>query len=444
MPNQEEKIIILEEIEDYEDLSIFMLEYSSLFYSFWELGKPVFSDKIETACVMFGNDEDDLLFLFNKKFWEKSSSYEKLFTICHELLHVYLKHGFRIDKKDMNTFYNYSVDIVVNHLLINRYGFEKERLSDWKKFCWVETVFPNTDISEEMSCEYYYSKLMKQGSTDKLCTVDSHKFLGTKTNKDGNQVVFEFDSSDKDDNNEGEKELSNILDDYIEKALDGVSEEDIEDLMYLYKKFKNDFENEKISAGDNPEKYVQKVKNNRKKDNKIKWENLIKKWVASKTKMSFKNKQQWARENRRTTMLNSNLILPSDMEIENKINEKYKVLFFLDTSGSCYNFSQKFWDIAKNIRRDIFDVEFFNFDTEIHKINEKDAIFTGYGGTSFACLNDYVNSLDRHPDGIFVITDGYANGKVVHKKPEKWAWLLTTDNISCIDAKCKILKKIKL
>src|SRR4051812_38321676 len=67
----------------------------ALFYQCWQMGKPTFTDQVETAAVAFNKDGDYIDFLFNPEFWAGLSHYDRLFVVCHECLHVILNHGHR-------------------------------------------------------------------------------------------------------------------------------------------------------------------------------------------------------------------------------------------------------------------------------------------------------------------------------------------------------------
>src|SRR5262252_8561932 len=58
--------------------------HHAVFYKLWEMGKPIFSDAVETAAIQFDRGGDFVYFHFNPEFWEYCTPYERLFTICHE------------------------------------------------------------------------------------------------------------------------------------------------------------------------------------------------------------------------------------------------------------------------------------------------------------------------------------------------------------------------
>ena len=77
--------------EVVQELSVF----NNVFLTLWKLGKPVFTNEIETACVAFDKEGKELYFYFNPDFWNSINLYNRSFVIAHECLHVILKHGYR-------------------------------------------------------------------------------------------------------------------------------------------------------------------------------------------------------------------------------------------------------------------------------------------------------------------------------------------------------------
>jgi len=110
-------------------------------------------------------------------------------------------------------------------------------------------------------------------------------------------------------------------------------------------------------------------------------------------KQNDKDHEQWARVNRRFVGIASsmsNMFLPSEMEIEEKEEEKkkIKVVFFLDTSGSCQHLAERFFKAAKSLDSKKFDVELYCFDTRCYKTSLESGRLYGFGGTSFSILED--------------------------------------------------------
>jgi hypothetical protein len=172
---------------------------------------------------------------------------------------------------------------------------------------------------------------------------------------------------------------------------------------------------------------------------KRKWETVIKKWCTKQIKDSIKDVEQWTRTNRRFTFLDKELILPTEMEIDELENEKDKiqVCFFLDTSGSCMDLADRFWKAAKSLPENKFDIKLYCFDTRVYEVDIKKGKLYGFGGTSFSILESYVKKAENYPKAVFVITDGYGD-TINPKYPQRWHWFLSTSHTSCVNSNCNI------
>lgn len=402
--------------EEWLQLSHALESFHAVFYRIWQMGKPSLTNVVSTACVKFDEQGEFFEFCFNPNFWKELEFKNKLFVICHEALHVILNHGKRSIGTQKNSIAaNMCMDIVVNHMLIRSFGFTKEDLKDWRSYCWLETVFPDCDFSDEETFEFYYNQFKDiyrdglPGSTEKDCnTVDDHSYM---TN-DWDQGISNLDEVLA---FEEKKSLQNIIEKFGEESsrLAGEAQG-----QWHFKK-----------------EVIAKPKK--------KWESVIISWTKNRLKYDEKELEQWNKLNRRLAALNSNLLLPSNIDFDDFHNSKDKieVWFFLDTSGSCFHLSDRFLSAAASIPKKRFDVRLFCFDTFVAEIDLKDAKFYGGGGTSFHILEEKIlkETAERlYPDAVFVITDGFGTN-VNPKFPQRWHWFLTKGGSkTCINAKCKI------
>lgn len=400
--------------------------YHAIFSKIWHMGKPVFSDQIDTAAVKFNKHGQFIEFIFNKKFYDSLDLKNKLFVICHEALHLILNHGLRGKDSNNRTAANASMDVVVNHLLVNKFGFIREKIKDQDKYCWVDTLFKNKkNISSDESFEFYYNLFDKQygdgmpGDGDESGQpklVDDHNHL---------------DSSD-------DKELQEQIKEKINNEL---SKDEIKAIQNSLQKHKNSKAGQK--SGSWFDITVEKPKK------KIRWQSIIKKWeILEKNKDSMAEYEQWARLNRRMNHLPQDMFLPSNQEVLKFDYEKNKidVFFFIDTSGSCIFYKDKFFSTACSLDKKFFDVRIFSFDTSVEEFdNKSNSKFYGGGGTSFVILENYIQTMiankeiSKYPSAVFVITDGYASEAICPQHPKKWHWFLTEfSSKTCIPETCKI------
>jgi predicted metal-dependent peptidase len=411
--------------------------HHAVFSKLWNIGKPQFTDKIETAAVTFDKKGNHLDFLFNPTFWDKLTPYERNFIICHECLHIMLNHGVRL--KDLNKdIGNIAADVVINELLASGFSFDRTKL-EWigKNGCWMDTVFQNDpSVEKDRSMEYYY-QILKKDISEQL-----KQLMSGEGGKGGKGITIL-------DDHEGLKEIdSTDLEDVLNDVVDGMNNSEKESLNKALNENEGEVEECSKQAGSIAGNLEITIKLS-KVVKKRKWETVIKKWANTFLKQNDKDHEQWARVNRRFVGISStmhNMFLPSEMEIEEKEEEKrkIKVIFFQDTSGSCYHLAKRFFKAAKSLPSDRFDVELYCFDTSCYKTSLESGKLYGFGGTSFSILEQEVmkickGDLSKYPKAIFVITDGY--GDQIHpKKPKNWHWFLSCDYTYCIPDECNIHK----
>ena len=74
-------------------------------------------DTIDTMCT------DGKSIKWSNNFVATLNALQTMFTICHEVLHVALKHMFRIGKRD-HKLWNIACDLSINPILIKMFGIE--------------------------------------------------------------------------------------------------------------------------------------------------------------------------------------------------------------------------------------------------------------------------------------------------------------------------------
>lgn len=398
--------------DEFMELSRELEKHHAVFYKLWNMGRPQFTDKVKTGAVLFDKSGDCIDFMINYDFWSKLSSAEKQFVICHECSHVILNHGVRIKNASDPMITNQALDIVVNHGLIERFGFNRAEVDPTNKYCWVDTVFNDKTIPTDKAFEYYYNLLAQKGgqgqSTTSSITVDDHSGLD-----DFGDVI---------------KRLN--------EELSAMEKESLKNM--IEKHFQSDDDNGQQAGTGSGNSWVFANVGIVKK--KKKWETVIKNWALKYIKDA--SEEQWARTSRRMLFFGEDLIIPTEAEIEASEKDKIQVYFFQDTSGSCSGFVDRFFKAAASLPTDRFDVKMHCFDTRVFETTLESKKLYGFGGTSFHCIESYIQAyIAKHklpyPKAVFVITDGF--GDYVHpKKPEVWNWFLSHPYTSYIPKESKI------
>jgi hypothetical protein len=403
--------------EEFIALRASLEEYHGIFYEIFDMGIPVFTDETETAAIGFDKEHGICLeFLWNYDFWNFCNTYERTFITCHEVLHVLFNHGRRINGlEDKGDIPNIAADLVVNHTLVNRLGFDRSKIEFADRLTWIDTVWPEPEkIESDREMEYYYNMLVANAEQIKVPAMgisDDHSRLpGGSDDSEENQEAID-------------KMIQNLDDDTKDEFFKAI--EDHREVSSGAGK----------QAGDRC--YVPPKK---KPKYNMKWTDVIKEW--RKTKAPDNGPEEiWHTPARRFFYLSGDkgFILPHEVPYEDYAEEKEKITvwFYQDTSGSCTSWADKFFHAAKTFPPDKFDVRAFCFDTKVYEIDLENCELKGFGGTAFRPLEGNIQRLMekekiKYPDAVFVFTDGCAWDKVNPEHPDRWYWFLQGNYKNCI------------
>lgn len=384
--------------------------HHAIFYKLWEIGAPVLNENIKTACVCFDKSGSLLSFEFNPKLWDSLTDYERAFVISHECLHIMLNHGKRMSnlKNNESDISNVAMDVAVNEMLLSGFGFKLNKLGNCPKLCLCNTTFKGKGISKDKSFEYYLN-LLRKDNPEGMSSLDDHSFLPSIDKKVLDQIA---DQLLKD---------PSLSQEEIEKFLEVIGEQGNE---------QGDEQENNQEPGDISGKLWQSIQKKKVKADKQKWLNLVAKLGRSVIKKGMKSDEQWLTKPRRMSSFDPDFFLPFEQEEIFYEKNRFNTWFFLDCSGSCYDYASKFFNATSAVPEEHFDTRIFTFDTQVKEVEKEDNELFGFGGTSFSCLEKYIQSQIlknkiKYPDLIFILTDGYGD-MVVPQYPKRWIWINTT------------------
>lgn len=387
--------------EEILELCFYLQRYHGIFNQFINVGTPVFDSAIPTAAVYAERDTGNFLYLrINPDFWAAQTLVQKLFIISHECLHIILMHLVRFSNYDNEDILSKAIDIVVNHMCVEKLGFKRTDIDPDAHYCWADTCFEDaTNIPTNETVDYYYQLL---------------KTHGKNTPQGGNVLDIHLPLDPE------------AVKAFQEKMQKNLSDEDKEKLN-------------KMCAGVNDVMQWKVLKISVKQ--KKKWETVIKRWAIQTIGYKDKPKDQWIRKNRRNALLKGNLFLPSEAEHDEPLKEKkkIKVFFFLDTSASCHHLAERFFKAAKSLPTNRFDIRLFCFHTSVVETDITQNKVAMGGGTAFDIIEKKVQDITKkenidYPRAIFIISDGDGNA-VSPEFPERWHWFLSTKHKSLIPKK---------
>lgn len=407
--------------EEWVEVSRVLERHHNLFYTMWKHGTPAFTESIPTAALLYNpSTYKPLRFEFNPEYWDSLSAYSRAFLVGHECLHAYFNHGIRGRDYKEHRMCNIAMDVSINHILCDVFGFDFELLDEpIHKGCWVHSVFldddgepidplPETNLSFE---EYFYlmQKLGYQEINIRGILLDNPD--GLPPDVDFSKILVNIMQDNKDSARDVDKRLADYLPD--EKPSDSSKSGGVGTDKGIFKYIED----------------VTKIRGSRK------WEKIIRRWKR-KGRISEDDHEieQWLKIPRRYVELPADFVLPSDDIIDDEFGlVKVNAALFLDCSGSCIGDAKYFTEAYRSMPKKRFNIKTFTFDTEVHEIDLDKQIPQLGGGTDFRPIQTKLDELATSgyiPDVVLVYTDGQGpHGD--YKSPRKWHWFMSESGADC-------------
>lgn len=365
------KIASDKKIEDEISKSIIKLLIDEPFYAHVLSGiSRKLSSEIPTAAV--GLIGSTITLFINKEFFQKSltKATSKVAVIKHEVLHVVLKHIFRLkEKKHDSCLYNLAADLVVN-----------QYIGKWKlpESAITLNSFPNLKLEKDETLEWYYDKLMTYYN----------------------------------DSQEGSKFIDNLKNNksYSDHSLWGKSTKSELDAAQIT--FGKLIVDAKMRTGNKefgllPISVMNMVKLELEKQNQqVDWKSAIKLFNNSskKTFLKYTYKRKSKRYGVRPGI---------------KIKQHSKLLVALDTSGSISEDELSlFFNEIIGIWKTGTEIDVIECDNKVQKkytfMGVTPNFIHGRGGTDFSPVFKHINEKrSLKYDGCIYLTDGYANKPLI-------------------------------
>jgi len=432
-PKKEKKVLLNEQKYRRElyELQLELEKYETIFCEIFRYGEPQFTYDIPTAALQFvGKDLTPLKFIFNPDFWDSMTKYQRAFVVCHECLHSILEHGKRarylMSKNIPMPILNVAMDLAINHLLVNAFGFERDKLGafgssgkvdpnvdpnvvkddseeDHKlgQGCWVNTVF-DRPVPDNMSFEEYYQELLKGDNNLSKFMCDVHWFMSN----DGSGVKLE----------DLPESIANSIREQMKEASSEKSEKSLKDKI-----------EQSQGCGSTGDFFVE-VNRAKKVRASKKWERIINYYKRKGRDVA--DDLQWIKQSKLASYFPKNIALPHDDATEdpNFSKKRIRIALFLDVSGSCTEYKTHFLRGAESIPDKRFDKKMFVFADSCAEMKKGQNQYNVGGGTVFDSINHKVNELVRDhkaPDLIFVITDGQSSGDYAnYALANKYNWFI--------------------
>jgi len=356
-------------------------------------------NNIPTACVEFMMRAGNPLRLkFNQEFWSKLNTQERAAVIAHEMLHIVLNHGYRMNGTSTDSdlkLQNIAMDMCVNEILRTEFNIDPSYAPVFNNAVYAEKI---DDSFDHGRCYEYYYRMIKQSpnKTSSFTSIDEHDWMSTL------HKLHDLPSS----------EIKKLMEAF-KKA--GMNESEI-------KKFLQNMRH-KYSLPGTEAGGMEKILNGSEESTKrnAKWHKVVRK-IRKVFEEQSTEEESWFEQPRRRDFYADYIIPSQESKVEK--NRKRNVHIFMDTSGSCSMWTEVFMGSSTAFPKNNYNVHLYCFDTQVYEVNKNSLKGLGYGGTSFKALSDYVNSKIKSYDCIIVLTDGWGND-AKYKKPSLWHWVLT-------------------
>ncbi len=358
--------------------------------------------------------------LVNMKLMKNFKLEQIIYVIIHEILHIILLHGNRLEG-----FNDIITGLATDHVINNNINHDIDKLI-------LNHVSPPTDkykpfiikelVDENMSCEDVAKYLQNNMIIHSISLINNKNLSMTideftdyfKNSIKNESVEVTYSINDN-------KKYKTIIPIYNNKNENSLADRASQELIENFKIFKKDIELKFKERGLKTGKCFDLVKNEIKVI--IPFTDILRK-IFKNSLIPDPNKLTWSRINKRKKY--GQFYAPGTLRKE----EYNNLLGCIDTSGSM---SRHDFALVNGVLREFFEyysnMTILYHDTKITNIvkpSHPDDInlkkFKGRGGTSHTAVYDYIKKHESDISTIFLITDYYSNLDTIHT-PKKYSWI---------------------
>lgn len=361
----------------------------------------VVDSRITTACT------DGSRIFISAPFYKSLTADQRLFVLCHEVWHTALQHFERKQSRNHNIF-NYATDLEIQFILVAE-KMKPPWLLDFEP-SWeglnAEEIYEKL-LRDKRAANYSCDNIYKNTDCDSLDTdkADARdnvdKESGTAGEDDGKDYVFDSEFKPLFEPDIAERSRSRVITaaQTLERT-QGSLPAHIADLIEAYR------------------------------EAKLPWRDILAQFVTSSYGESYK----WLPPNRR--------YISQGLYLQSRRSEKIQAVVAIDTSGSMSDDLQEVLSELIGILTSFgkFDITVMDCDAEVQNVREFSSSdiydldvdkfvleLSGFGGTSFTPVFDYIDENNLNPNLLLFFTDGYGDAP---DNPPSYPtlWVLTHDH----------------
>lgn len=394
-------------LDDIRKTAIKLLIQESFYGHFFTHIDRIISAEVSRVSISI-TENKNIVLLVNSDYWKSLQSDEqKIGCLKHQIMHLILKHIFRLKFFGNKDIFHIAADVVVNQYLV------PEQLTP-DAICLHD--FPSIDFLPNQTVDYYYHKLAQVYGEQELSVT---KRVSEEDNKD---IVVEKNPLDEHQKWYQLSDLEGATKQYIQNTIDVCLENSARRI--------NTQEFGLLPA----ELQILLTEVLQRFQPSVNWKRMLKLFLGSSKKTFVHNTLKRPSKRYGTT--------PGI-----KIRSKQKILIALDTSGSIEkNDLEVFFNEVYHIWKQLCDIMIVECDTVIQKEylykGKMPKLSNGRGGT---CFNEPIKFANEKykPDVLIYFTDGFGP-KPIYKSRCPILWLITSNGIAKENWGFLVGRKIKI
>lgn len=400
-------------------------EYLDDNFAYWltdvlNMGYPIFDSRIDIAAVYLPKDSnklEDFKFIINPTFAALLEPEELAFILSHETMHILLNHlrvlPHMVKRGAKQKKSNISADLLINNYLRNQGLDVSERLR--------KTIFFGEDWTGYDTCYSTVRQIYRDIDDDKL-----------QEQQDLNDALGQYLRDLRVPATGGHGWI------YEQEGSQGTAEKIAEGAPQGIQDKKDDEDNKpkqnaSTGVGSEAEKMRRWIENN---DVSMDWAKLLSQVDPDIFKLYGPAPYAtFARAPRKLAYVYEKYPhlgrLPSVELSDPKKGDLPAIVMYLDGSGSCSDYIDKFVRLAKSVPEDKIKIIPRSFSTYVQPLDLHDPK-VAQGGTEFSIIEDDVLNtviplLGHYPKAIVVLTDGigyFSSTRPKTHNEHKWLWML--------------------